>query len=156
MSLGRYVGTLCNRCESGRFLMMGTCTIKCEDIEPHAAFGVVTVFGITACVICWLVMNRMTAGRFDAMDVGLLYCQIIDIVFNFSTNQRVSRDSWYVTTRIFSLSITTSISSRHLACSGVGGAHPTVAHVVCSHEGLQCRQRITQVAMHAGTSRRSL
>ena len=103
MSLGRYVGTLCNRCESGRFLMMGTCTIKCEDIEPHAAFGVVTVFGITACVICWLVMNRMTAGRFDAMDVGLLYCQIIDIVFNFSTNQRVSRDSWYVTTRIFSI-----------------------------------------------------
>ena len=103
MSLGRYVGTLCNRCESGRFLMMGTCTFKCEDIEPHAAFGVVTVFGITACVICWLVMNRMTAGRFDAMDVGLLYCQIIDIVFNFSTNQRVSRDSWYVTTRIFSI-----------------------------------------------------
>jgi hypothetical protein len=103
MSLGRYVGTLCNRCESGRFLMMGTCTIKCEDIEPHAAFGVVTVFGITACVICWLVMNRMTAGRFDAMDVGLLYCQIIDIVFNFSTNQRVSRDSWYITTRIFSI-----------------------------------------------------
>ena len=103
MSLGRYVGTLCNRCESGRFLMMGTCTIKCEDIEPHAAFGVVTVFGITACVICWLVMNRMTAGRFDAMDVGLLYCQIIDIVFNFSTNQRVSRDSWDVTTRIFSI-----------------------------------------------------
>jgi hypothetical protein len=103
MSLGRYVGTLCSRCESGRFLMMGTCTIKCEDIEPHAAFGVVTVFGITACVICWLVMNRMTAGRFDAMDVGLLYCQIIDIVFNFSTNQRVSRDSWYVTTRIFSI-----------------------------------------------------
>lgn len=76
MSPGRYTGTLCNRCESGRFLFLGTCTIKCEDIEPSAAFGVVTVLGIAACVICWLMMNRMTAGRFDAMDVGLLYCQM--------------------------------------------------------------------------------
>jgi hypothetical protein len=42
---------------------MGACDIKCEDLEPAAAYGVVSVLGIMACVVAWLLMNKMTAGR---------------------------------------------------------------------------------------------
>ena len=58
-----YTGALCNRCVRGRFSWMGACDIKCEDLEPAAAYGVVSVLGIMACVVAWLLMNKMTAGR---------------------------------------------------------------------------------------------
>jgi hypothetical protein len=56
-----YRGILCQQCEPDRFLnSLSSCDVRCDDIEPR---GVVTVLGILCVILCWLVMNKMTAGQ---------------------------------------------------------------------------------------------
>lgn len=56
-----YTGTLCHRCAPGQFDVMRTCTTSCSSIEPQFA---VTVFAMLGVVICWVGMNKLTAGRY--------------------------------------------------------------------------------------------
>ena len=56
-----YTGTLCNRCAPGQFDVMRTCTTSCSSIEPQFT---VTAFAMLGVVICWVGMNKLTAGRY--------------------------------------------------------------------------------------------
>jgi hypothetical protein len=56
-----YMGILCQQCEKDRFLTsLSSCDVQCKDIEPR---GLVTILGIFCVILCWLVMNKMTAGQ---------------------------------------------------------------------------------------------
>ena len=71
-----YTGVQCNECVVGTFQFKAACDISCEDIEPASAFGVVTIFGILAVMIVWIVLNKSAGGLFECLDVGLSFMQV--------------------------------------------------------------------------------
>ena len=53
-----YTGIACSTCKKGQFFWNSNCQTRCDQIEPQ---GVVTVFGIIAVVLVWILLNKQTA-----------------------------------------------------------------------------------------------
>ena len=47
--------------------------------------ALITLVAIFTVVFIWLLMNKLTCGKYDALDIGLLYMQILAIVFSFAS-----------------------------------------------------------------------
>jgi len=73
---------MCSVCEKNRFFWKGTCDTKCADYQE---IGAITVFGIIAVLIVWIVINKSASGEFECLDVGLSYIQIMSAIFTFTS-----------------------------------------------------------------------
>ncbi len=56
-----YTGTQCSECKVGQFYWQGQCGTSCADIQPK---GVVTLFGILAVVLVWVIINKSAGGMY--------------------------------------------------------------------------------------------
>jgi hypothetical protein len=62
--LDGYEGVQCGDCKQGQFYYRGQCEIKCDDINVNGSPTTVTVFGIIAVVIVWIVLNKSAGGAY--------------------------------------------------------------------------------------------
>jgi hypothetical protein len=62
-----YTGVQCSECEIGRFQFRGGCETKCADLGNPTA---VTIFGILAVIIVWVIMNLNT--KYARTPLGVL------------------------------------------------------------------------------------
>jgi hypothetical protein len=83
-----YTGVMCNECRVGQFQFKAACDLSCDDIEPAGAHGVVTIFGILAVMVVWVVLNKSAGGLFECLDVGLSFMQLLSTIFTFSEMYR--------------------------------------------------------------------
>ena len=95
-----YTGIMCNECKHGQFNWRGTCGTKCDDLFEYR---IVTIVSIALVVGCWIGMNKLTAGSFDTLDVGLLYMQIMAIAFDFVTQYSDYGDTYLAVKEIFKI-----------------------------------------------------
>ena len=58
-----YTGALCSECQPGQFYWNSKCDTKCSEIEPQ---GVVTVFGMLAVILTWIIINNSAGGMYAA------------------------------------------------------------------------------------------
>ena len=75
----------CFDCKPGQFYWQGTCKTKCDDIHVNGSPAVVTVFGILAVMLVWIILNKSAGGAYECLDVGLSYIQIMSTVFTFDS-----------------------------------------------------------------------
>ena len=59
-----YKGNQCSECNEGQFYWQGTCDTKCSDLGSE---GAVTVFGIIAVMVVWIVLNKSAGGMCAAI-----------------------------------------------------------------------------------------
>ena len=78
-----YSGRACAVCDRGYFRLMSSC-YACPSGESSFPSMLMTVCGITGVISVWGALNYLTAGNNDALDIGLLYMQVVSIVQSFS------------------------------------------------------------------------
>ena len=61
-----YTGVQCFECEPGQFYWQGTCNTPCHDIHVNDSPALITVFGILAVVLVWVVLNKSAYCLFVA------------------------------------------------------------------------------------------
>ena len=79
-----FVGNMCSLCDDGYFRAVETC-FRCPSPEGVTAIDWIMTIGlISVVVIVWLVMNKMAAGNYDALELTLLYLQSVALAQNYS------------------------------------------------------------------------
>ena len=95
-----YTGTMCAECERGQFLYAGSCGTPCKDLQSPE---IVNIVAILAVLMAWIGINVFMSS--DALDVLLLYMQIMAIVFSFTTQYAGQSDAWKTLVQLFVLAI---------------------------------------------------
>jgi hypothetical protein len=78
-----YAGRFCNRCEKGFFSVNGDCTACPETKAEASAMTWGAMLGVT---ICWIALNRFSTGKFEAVDISLIFMQVTSVIQRFSVN----------------------------------------------------------------------
>jgi hypothetical protein len=78
-----YMGNMCSLCSEGYFRAVEQC-MQCPSPEGVTAIDWVMTIGlISLVVIVWLTMNKMAAGKYDALELTLLYLQCVALVLHY-------------------------------------------------------------------------
>lgn len=72
-----FEGFLCNQCQHGYFKLGGTDCKKCPSTS--AMRHMMVIFGTLLVVSVWVVLNSITSGLYNALDIGLLYAQMSQV-----------------------------------------------------------------------------
>ena len=72
----RHAGRMCNACAPGHAKVAGHC-VECIDADGGGGWAKLwdvawTLASIAAVVLVWVSINSMSAGKFDALDIGLV------------------------------------------------------------------------------------
>jgi hypothetical protein len=78
-----YSGPACAVCSTGYFRLMSFC-YACPVGELSILSMLMTIVLCAAVVGIWVLLNYLTCGSNDALDIGLLYMQIVSIVQSFA------------------------------------------------------------------------
>ena len=72
---------MCNTCVDGYFKFTSDC-LNCVD-SFSKAYAVVYVFVLGGMIIVWISLNKLVAANLDAVDVSLLFLQVLDMIGKF-------------------------------------------------------------------------
>ena len=126
-----YSGTKCNDCAPGYAQMAGICA-KCFS-NPFSNF--ILAFVLIVCVLAvWVGLNSMSAGTYDALDIGLGFLQILSIVTSFSVPSQFNKPIGWQSHRCFFLQVPWP--------SEMNGFHGAVTFVRCTCLSCRCLLRV--------------
>eukprot|EP00736_Rhodelphis_marinus_P013100 Rmarinus@m.13950 len=90
-----YGGPVCSECVAGYFSVGNRCN-KCLFDNDYAN-KLVTFVGLVGVVLVWMSINSLAAGKYDAVDVALLYLQICGMISKFDLNWHEDMDKMLLT-----------------------------------------------------------
>ena len=97
-----YRDALCHSCARGHFAALGTCA-KCVDDERTQ--WIETILITTFIFAVWFGMNRFVAGRLNSFDMLLHFCQVSDIVGNFSLKWSGFIERWQAASALLNFNV---------------------------------------------------
>mmetsp|Transcript_35287 Transcript_35287/g.42472 ORF Transcript_35287/g.42472 Transcript_35287/m.42472 type:complete len:1440 (+) Transcript_35287:605-4924(+) len=93
-----YEGRLCFECSSWTHFGLGPECRSCPAQDKEIKTGIL----IFAVIVIWIVINRVLTSDYNAIDVSLIYLQLVSVVVSFSLPWPTSR-VWQSITTIISL-----------------------------------------------------
>eukprot|EP00736_Rhodelphis_marinus_P000467 Rmarinus@m.7904 len=79
-----YTGRLCNKCEDGYFAVGDLC-YQCPGGRDNYSINLIFTVGLIPVVLLsWVTLNMFAAGRFDAIDILLMYLQVAGMISKFA------------------------------------------------------------------------
>jgi len=78
-----YQGRMCYECQEGYFQFAGVC-YPCSNLS--SAYHVVVILIMITIATVWVMMNRLAALNVDAIDISLVFLQVLAVIGTYNLN----------------------------------------------------------------------